>query len=594
MNKPTDIHKVIRDSVHGNIKLGKSFVNNILDSQYFQRLRRIEQTSVRAIYPCARHDRFTHSLGVYHVGTKIVDHLTPQLQEIKGLEDHQIQTIKQSYMVACLLHDIAHAPFSHTFESYYGDPSVLYKQLKDEFNKELADRLTIGKIKEHEMASAILVADKYKDAIQSPNSLGGDVELVCRMIIGAPYKENTIYYQVCNCFIKLLHGEVDADRLDYACRDIWSSGYKSVSIDINRVIHAMHIKKYQDVYQLCFNHNVVGDIRNIMELKRFQVSHIFNHHTIVYDQALLVQAAETMAKDYFPNDEPSLALSKIICLEAIKDEICIQNTTGRHKIQLLADDDLYFLMKQSNNKYFQELSSRTYKRFALWKSPEEFYTFFPTIEKNINIFNKDFAKKVEKELKQLKDELIDDVDILTRKVTYKERTSIDDLLVVVHGQPKPYYEVCHEIFKEPSEAREFDFTYVYIPKPKNPDDLENIRTRAIDIIRPLVETLFKPTPVEQDALTKVKNYLIEAGCKVDLSKAKYGKREVTQLEKLLDKIKGIGHDDQIGKVAIELLTLIISSNKQEATEKESKPKKKSSIKVGVTAEESNNIDEKIK
>lgn len=568
------VYKVIRDSVHGNIELDKSFVENILDTPYFQRLRRIEQTSVRAIYPCARHDRFTHSLGVYHVGTKIIDHLLPQLNSIDGLKDIQSKTITHSYKIACLLHDIAHAPFSHTFESYYGDKAVLYKQLCENFNnKELIkNRLKIGECKEHELASAILVADKFKDAIQTPNLLGGDVELVCRMIIGAPYDEDTVYYQVCNCFIKLLHGEVDADRLDYACRDIWSSGYKSVSIDINRVIHAMHIKKYEGKYQLCFSHNVVGDIRNIMELKRFQVSHIFNHHTIVYDQALLIQAAETMAKDYFPNEGPSLALQNIICLQAVKDEKAIKNASREHALKLLGDDDLYFLIKQSNNTYFQELSSRTYKRFALWKSPEEFFTIFPDIDKTINISNKNFGKKIKAALKPLKKDLIDDIDIFTHEVTYKERASIDDLLIVVHGDVKPYRDVRHEIFKETSGSREFKFTYLYIPRPKKPEpqeEFDKIRARAIDLIKPVLDELFKPIPAKPDTITKIKNYLIEAGCKVDISKTKFTKGDITQFKKVFEKIKE-RHNVQITKVAIELLTFIISTYEEEEKEKERK------------------------
>ena len=206
-----EVYKVIRDSVHGNIELDKSFVEYILDTPYFQRLRRIEQTSVRAIYPCARHDRFTHSLGVYHVGTKIANHLRSQIEKIKPLDKTQIEIITKSYLIACLLHDIAHAPFSHTFEPYYGERKALYKTLCTCLGIQSLGltRLQYDNIKEHEYASAMLVADKFKDDIQSPDRLGGNLELICRMIIGAHYSENTPYYQVCNCFIDLLHGEVD-------------------------------------------------------------------------------------------------------------------------------------------------------------------------------------------------------------------------------------------------------------------------------------------------------------------------------------------------------------------------------------------------
>lgn len=60
--------KRILDSVHGYIDIDESYFSNIIDTDYFQRLRRIEQTSTRALFPSARHDRFIHSLGVFHIG----------------------------------------------------------------------------------------------------------------------------------------------------------------------------------------------------------------------------------------------------------------------------------------------------------------------------------------------------------------------------------------------------------------------------------------------------------------------------------------------------------------------------------------------
>lgn len=74
--------KNIRDSVHGNIIVDTKFIKTILDTPAFQRLRRVEQTAIRSIYPSARHDRFIHSLGVYHIGSLIVNHL--RMNSISG------------------------------------------------------------------------------------------------------------------------------------------------------------------------------------------------------------------------------------------------------------------------------------------------------------------------------------------------------------------------------------------------------------------------------------------------------------------------------------------------------------------------------
>ena len=67
--------KIFMDSVHGYINIPKCFVDNIINTELFQRLRNIEQTGMRVLYPDAKHDRFGHSLGVFHLGSKAVDAL---------------------------------------------------------------------------------------------------------------------------------------------------------------------------------------------------------------------------------------------------------------------------------------------------------------------------------------------------------------------------------------------------------------------------------------------------------------------------------------------------------------------------------------
>ena len=64
--------KVFKDSVHGYINVPQCFVEHLIDTEVFQRLRNIDQTGMRVLYPNAKHDRFGHSLGVFHLGCKAV------------------------------------------------------------------------------------------------------------------------------------------------------------------------------------------------------------------------------------------------------------------------------------------------------------------------------------------------------------------------------------------------------------------------------------------------------------------------------------------------------------------------------------------
>lgn len=67
--------KIFKDPVHGYINVPTCYAKLIIDNFYFQRLRNIEQTGMRVLYPAAKHDRFSHSLGVFHLGQKAVEAL---------------------------------------------------------------------------------------------------------------------------------------------------------------------------------------------------------------------------------------------------------------------------------------------------------------------------------------------------------------------------------------------------------------------------------------------------------------------------------------------------------------------------------------
>lgn len=72
--------KIIKDSIHGYITLDETF-SYIIDSSEFQRLKYIEQGSFRVLYPAARHDRFIHSLGTYHLACKFAQNFIQNIQE---------------------------------------------------------------------------------------------------------------------------------------------------------------------------------------------------------------------------------------------------------------------------------------------------------------------------------------------------------------------------------------------------------------------------------------------------------------------------------------------------------------------------------
>ena len=378
--------KRILDSVHGYIHIEREYVRQIVDTPYFQRLRRVEQTSARSVFPCARHDRFTHSLGVYHLGCKIVEHLKASIEE-----NEKTHHIYESYRLACLLHDVAHSPFSHTFEKYFDNQwSDLRGDLKTLVNipafTDDWDHVTDPSAP-HERMSAIVALGVYGDFI---TTRGASKELVARMIVGLRYSDN-IHHSLENAMIELIHGDViDADGLDYACRDTWASGYCTTSIDVDRLIDAIVIEpdKNTGLYQLSFTAKCLNEIESVLRVKTFQQYYVINHHTIAYEQRLLVKAMESAAQYHFygrvtdDENERETALQKLCNINAyydVRNRQTVGITTEATNIQIALpkdDDFVSLMMYKSDDKYISQWVSRNYILKPLWKSKAEFYFHF--------------------------------------------------------------------------------------------------------------------------------------------------------------------------------------------------------------------------
>lgn len=485
--------KKILDSVHGHILVDDCYITAIIDTQEFQRLRRVEQTSIRSVYPSARHDRFIHSLGVFYVGKMIAEHLEKECDAF-DVDVESYDSLKKSYLSACLLHDVGHAPFSHTFEEFYGKKKALSERLAVSvnsvtFTNDIASYFDDANY--HELVSALLAVERFSDNLMP---LGVDMEFVARMITGCFY-EVTPKTQVKNCFISLLHGEViDADRLDYGCRDVWASGYSTSNIDLRRLISALHIKKNEkDEYVVCFDCNVINEIDNLLSVKDFQMKYVINHHTVAYDQWLLVHAVQSMSEKYFMQeieatypkenleDREYRCMNGICSVESFFSEVSV----GSYRLYNPSDDDFVSLLKQDkDNPYFTEWYSRNYSRFAIWKSPDEFSHYFG-IKRGTDLKNDQFKKTV----KQLILEEFGIDDVVIKKIKYKPRVKLSSLYILIHGQLRRFTDIYADE-KELNQG-ELVFYYVYVKKPNcNHVDIENLRSEIVQKLAPIIQSLY--------------------------------------------------------------------------------------------------------
>lgn len=407
--------KIFHDTVHGNIRIPENYCDLIIDTLLFQRLRRVEQSSVRSLYPCARHDRFIHSIGVFYIGTMVVEWLDKNIvDELRKEIEPCWNVVSESYKIACLLHDVGHSPFSHTFEHYYdiNQPKLLNEKLcevitSSEFKKDLS---LMSEAKPHEKVSAYLLAKEFGEAV---SELGGNCEYGVRMIIGCKYnKDNTIEKQLVNCLLQALHGEVDADRLDYAERDQWAAGFSSARIQTERLLRSILIVKdpTTDKLQLCFTKNAINQIESLAQIKDFQSRWVFCHQNVKYDQHILGKAIEKVANIYGAKE----CLDKEKTLSKIFNFNCFVNPGYQiqgQSLYLLSDDTILQMLRQTfnDNKYAQEWLSRQYEKKPIWKTAAEYESIFKKNKGSLTE-EKIIAKMEDMGLKKEEDYIVLDAD----------------------------------------------------------------------------------------------------------------------------------------------------------------------------------------
>lgn len=466
--------KRILDSVHGYITIPEDICDNVIDTPYFQRLRRIEQTSCRVLFPSARHDRFIHSLGVYHIGEKIVTALEKNCGNNLPVE---FKDRAKNYLIACLLHDVSHSPFSHTFEDYYDNNT---NSLKDLLSHKVSHKANTSnfdsdwKDKEwnsapHEIMSAIMAITCFSNYVKAPEY---DLEFIARMIVGCKYSDPSKSFE--NAFIELLHSKIlDADGLDYACRDAALAGYSTNNIDVERLVGEIFIvmdENDHNKYKVCFSNKAINEIESVLGVKHFQQYNVFAHHVVSYDQYLLQEAMKSAAylhlngKESFDSLERKKALETLCNINAFTEPYHF----GIYNIPLLypSDDDFVSLMKYYPDEYYiKQWLTRTYQLQTLWKSKSEFKYIFgdalgDTSKDAVDLWI--FSEECKKFLCNRYG--IDERDVWILEPKMKDRFgSANELLIYINGKVKTYeylYPKGRMHFNDLGEQ----FKYIFIPK----------------------------------------------------------------------------------------------------------------------------------
>lgn len=451
--------KMFKDPLYDYIFIDNNICDDIIDSPYFQRLRRIEQTSMRCLYPSARHDRFIHSIGVYHLAktaiaalrkneTVYID-MKKEESKFHFPDESTRESIYFSLEMAALLHDICHSPFSHTLECYFSkafnedgkeeDPYALLKEFyksAEAVNADTCEESDFESFKiqckdanaaNHEIASCIFTFEYFRDTIckiaaernlqkvESNDEEANKVVIkplflfMARCILGAIYnKEGTHEEAYKNCIIKILNSSIDVDKLDYITRDSSVSGFANTLVDTKRLLGSLVLAVYKsssEEEQIClaFQKTAVGVIQNVVNSRNALYTWIYSHHKVVYESEIIEKA-----------------IAKIAMKQADKQAFYKQYfSPSSIKENFVCDDTIWsLLLEHKDIPEIQELISRNKRKKAIWKSFAEFQGYFNTGSKltQIGQFSKQQmdAYFTDKDKRRNKNAMIDFINYLNQ------------------------------------------------------------------------------------------------------------------------------------------------------------------------------------
>ena len=403
--------KIINDPVYGFISIPDELIFDVLEHPYMQRLRRIMQLGLsHLVYPGALHTRFHHVLGAMHLMSLAIATIRRKGHEITIDEERAV-------LLAILLHDIGHGPFSHALE-YDIVSDVSHEDISGYFIERLTD----------------VFGDDLKRA---------------HLIFKNEYSKPFLY--------QLVSSQLDMDRLDYLNRDSFYSGVSEGIIGSDRLIEMLNVHNGN----LVLEEKAIYSVEKFIVARRLMYWQVYLHKTVVSAEFMLIHALRRAkwcaknGKQVFSS--PSL---QYFLEHDVKKKDFLDDTSVLEKFARLDDYDIMSAIKvwqDSDDIVLSYLSTALVNR-DLFK-----------IEIARTPFSQDriqFEKEMVKSALGVTDEEVDFFvyhDILTNKAYNQDKQNInvlmkngtivdlsmasDNLNISALAQPVEKYFLCYPVMK---------------------------------------------------------------------------------------------------------------------------------------------------
>ena len=240
--------KIFNDPVYGFTSIPHGIIFDLIEHPYYQRLRRISQLGLsHYVYPGALHTRFHHALGAMHLMTQAIETLKSKDVKISKKEARGV-------LIAILLHDIGHAPFSHALEHTL--VNVHHEELSELFMQKLNEEF------------------------------GGKLDLAIQ-IFQNKYPKKFLH--------QLVSSQLDMDRMDYLNRDSFFTGVSEGVIGYDRIIKMLTVKNNE----LVVEEKGIYSIEKFLIARRLMYWQVYLHKTVLSAEQMLIRTlkrAKTLAQ----------------------------------------------------------------------------------------------------------------------------------------------------------------------------------------------------------------------------------------------------------------------------------------------------------
>ena len=402
--------KIINDPVYGFISIPQEFIFDIIEHPYMQRLRRIKQLGLtHLVYPGALHTRFHHVIGAMHLMSKAIATIRRKGHEVTKKEE-------EAALLAILLHDIGHGPFSHALEHDIVT-GVHHEQISIFFMERLSEEM------------------------------GGELDLALE-IFKNTYPKKYLH--------QLVSSQLDMDRMDYLNRDSFYTGVSEGKIGSDRIIEMLNVNDGS----LVLEEKGIYSIEKFLVARRLMYWQVYLHKTVVAAEYMLIYVLRR-AKELV------LAGEEVFCSPALKYFLENNITTADFKsdpkvLDLFAQLDDFDILgaikvwQYNDDKVLSELSQRLIDRklFKIKVSKK------PFTDQEMNEIKEEISAKLGVDIKDSKyfvysDKLINSayndmnqhINLLMKSGDIVEVSKAsDNLNISALAEPVEKYFICYPVF----------------------------------------------------------------------------------------------------------------------------------------------------